>query len=328
MPVIKPAPIQVFRKEPWRTGYTVADGVTQGMLGEWMGCRQSMAYILDGWETKGSVVGTALGYGDMVHRALAAHYRLGAKHPEVMTKVVNQIVRAQVKSLSNKDDVEKLEYQGMRAEVCLSEYARYWGKDDKKRNWVQVEPVFDVNWHNFRLRGRIDAVFQQGDPYWVLETKTSSRISEDTLGMWLAFALQPLFYVTALPAHLASLPGFQGPSQVKKIVAAGSLYNIVRTPQVEGGKDRLIKHIRGSYQHYFKRFTLTYPKVSIASFEEQLHHKVHDFRQWAQGLQPTYKCEVSCMGMYNCGFIKACASDSMVGYARTRKLFRELEDEE
>ncbi|MBW1779351.1 MAG: PD-(D/E)XK nuclease family protein [Deltaproteobacteria bacterium] len=310
----------------WKTGYTIEDGATQSMLAAFLDCRERMGLTLSGWEKKTSSK-SAMRFGSMVHSALEELYKAMGRGAvgnleRVIERSITKSLRKNIVGSSDAYQAQEMELEANRARAVLGEYLNEH-TSDIKREWIAVEPVFDVMFRGFRLRGRIDGVFRKAKSVWMLETKTKGRISEDALTSSLSFDWQTLFYLTALKAMMDD--------PVK-----GALYNIIRNPQLKQkkGEDEtgFIARIRkDAYErpdHYFKRFELTFPKVVVKTFEDELEAILKDFAAWVAGDLPTYRRRQACVGMWSCEFLDMCASGDNVGFAQTRKLFRELEDDD
>jgi hypothetical protein len=153
----------------------------------------------------------------------------------------------------------------------------------------------------------------------MLETKTKSQIDEDTITSALTFDLQNQFYIIACDCI--------------KIPIRGVLYNIIRKPGLKKSEsettlqysERIAKDISLRPTHYFKRFEVTYPIESINLFRDELLAQLIELRMFLDGKLKLFKNPTACLGRGACGFLGACAQGNMVGYAQTRKLFRELE---
>lgn len=214
------------------------------------------------------------------------------------------------------------------AKAIFPAYAERWGRDDGKRKWVEVEQVFDVRGPplGVRLRGKIDGAFEdRSGKLWILETKTASQISEDTLSQALAFDFQSLFYCHALEAKL-------------KRPVVGVLYNVVRVPQIgkamDKSSDAYVEAVRADVSarpdFYFARFELTYPRKVRERFAEELTAKLQEFIGWIARDLPTYKNESACRARWTCNYLPVCAcggDPAAAGFKQNRELFSELKED-
>lgn len=327
--------------------YSLADGVTQSMLSDFLACRQRAAFQRAGWEPKRRK--TSYRFGSLVHDVLEHAYgliRAGAKpSPAFAVALQNRITaltNANLRNAGLTDSQEEITQEGAIAQALLETYFRYW-EEDWKREWVAVEGKFDKQFAPgpgvpYRLRGRRDAVFvgrpakgpRAGQPgLWLLETKTKSQIEGETLEQTLAFDFQSLFYLLTLEA--------QAPA---KYPIRGCLYNILRKPglrPLKAGKNRKKAETAGEFlarirediesrpEHYFKRYELIFPPETRAEFSKQLGLQLREYELWLAGKLPTYQNHTACVGKYKCAFIEKCSSGSWAGYAQTRVPFAELE---
>lgn len=306
----------------FKTGYKIEDGVTQSMLSTFLNCRQRSKFYLDGWDA--DLPKHSASRGDLIHLALEKWYQ--KPHADVskfLMDIERQWLKAQLKR-GNRDEQSK---QNALAELfaIFPNYMKKWAVSDLKRTWVELEAVFDVKFHGFRLRGKRDGLFDyklRRGKHWLFETKTKAQIDEIGLMDQLAFDFQNLFYLTAL--EVAGTP------------AVGVVYNVIRSPNIRRGKnddpEAFQKHIEAHIKkegldHYFKRYEVTYTDATIKRFKSDLRFKLEEFAAWVEGKRPTYRNESACIGRMKCPFLGACASGSMVGYISGRKLFRELEEE-
>jgi len=290
--------------------YAIEDGITQSLLATWVRCRQEAAYVLDGWES--AAPKRALQVGSLMHEVVANWHGSG------ITKMPNHKWRKE--AVQAGDDLAQVENDLAMVAALLPGYITQSRKKDKKRKWVDVERLFDVNWNGYRLRGRVDGLFQVGKKFWLLETKTTSRIDEEALKLALNFDFQSMFYTVAMHQYLG-----------KPI--AGVLYNLIRKPQLRCGKaetqpmfwKRVADDIIKRPDWYFVRFEVKFSKKQLAAFEQELDHKLFHFKKWVAGQSHTYKNESACRSRWNCSYLKACGTGCMDGYKQTKKLFSELD---
>ena len=328
---------RVMRKAP---DYDVErDGVTQSLLATWVNCRQHAAYELDGWESPGSK--EALVFGSLWHWLLEQAYavlttrmdRLGKMHPTEVGSAAyfgfaaSRWMKGHAGAVG---DAELCERMLTWAEGLWEGYWRQWA-GDLELDFVGVESKFDVQWHGWRLRGMRDGLFRDGKGrLTLLETKTASRVDDDSLLLMLPVNFQVLYYLTACEAE----------GQTARRV----LYNVVRKPQIKQGSqsladytDRIQQDVAARPDFYFHRYESVYTKRQIAAFQVELAHKLHAFEDWhthraghpckRPQCARTYRNEAACVSRWRCPFLPACsAGGDMTGYIRTRRLFRELED--
>jgi len=228
-------------------------------------------------------------------------------------------------------DIQQVEEMFSFLQILLPTYVRKWEKRDSAFEWRSLEPVFDVRWNGFRLRGKCDGIYRAKSKkgkgkLWLFETKTASQLQEDTLLKRLQFDFQNLFYITAMSEHLG-----------EQIV--GAMYNVVKKPSLRMGKqdnndwgtyvERVIADVEADTDKYFARFEVPYPAVKREQFAETLLDKLNMFSDWCAGNgdQVTYANESSCVARWPCSYLNACASGDFVSYEQRPHLFNELEDD-
>lgn len=209
------------------------------------------------------------------------------------------------------------------ARPLVEEYIDHWGEQDSKLSWIGLEQLFDVDFHEFRLRGKVDGIFSRPDgTIWIFETKTKGQISPEDIGRALKFDFQSLFYVTAVEIMLGK-------------PVTGVLYNVLRRTQLRRGANepesqfwnRISSDIHSRPDFYFYRTEAIFTPNRKKEFREILHAQLCEFKKWLEGDLHTYPNETSCtMRKWNCEFLGACASGSMAGYNQDGMMFSELEE--
>lgn len=301
-----------------QTPYSIADGVTQSLLSDWVSCRKRAQYLLSFWQSP--TPREAFGVGSLWHWLLERGYlNIQKGLPPLPFEVVRD---AWWKSEGIKiaDPAQAEKYLAVVGSL-YDTYWQYW-KDDTKKKWVGVEFQFDLNFEGFRLRGMRDGLFEgKKNSLWILESKTSARIDEGTLDDALNFNFQNLFYLVATEAEVGR-------------PVAGVLYNVAEkpgikfetksSPNIEAWLANAKELVKGDPGRYFKRFEVTYPRDRVEAFKEELVLKLSAFRDWVKYHGPTWKNEQACITRWNCEFLQACANNSTAGYIQTRELFSEL----
>ncbi len=312
------------------------DGITQSFLSTFTTCRQKARYVFDGWEPLRT--SAPLRYGTLVHYTLEKLYtqakigRLSKQNtPEkIIKKAIKHKTNHTLKQVRDEFEMEAIHLEASKAEAVLLQYVQYY-PEDFRATWIAVEDVFDVEFGGYRLRGKTDGLFTttrkrtKKEKAVLLETKTSGRISEADLSDRLNFDFQSLFYFTMLGLVPGLIP--------RGVPLEEVLYNIIRSPGIKLKKgqteadyiEEITNDIENRPDHYFKRFVLTFPREVLEKFKWELREKLNEFTRWEMKNLATYKNEFACDAKWKCEFLGACARDGqMVGYAKTRKLFREL----
>jgi len=290
------------------------DGVSQSMLSDFMHCRQMCQNKIDGWERLAAPK-AHLNLGTLIHKGLEIYYMRQAKH-------VDGVIRAMTQFQNTLDFSSPFEREVVlgKAVTLLQAYFPYHVKKDKKFKFVEAEMEFDIeDFYGIRFRGKIDGVFEIGKELWILETKTTSQISEE-IGKLIAIDFQIQSYTLAVEHVLG-----------RKV--SGVLWNGIRTPSMTVRKgdsiEMYIQRLRQDIQKRKSWYFVRYPMPSIRNtkkkFVEEFRFKVQEFLKWQDGKLPTLKNQAACRGRFYCDFLNMCAFNNTTDVSKTRKLFRELE---
>ena len=273
------------------------DGVTQTLLGAYMMCPQRFKLVTGGLAKPES---RSMMFGSYFHSLLEQHY--SGRKPDVDGWTFPQ--------LTAPNDVE---YMRCCAAALLPGYVSRWAVEDKRWLGVQPEKVFDVKFHGYRLRGKIDGIVNTGTGVYLLETKTKSVISEDNLTNRLALDWQSLFYMHAWAIEAGG------------DVPQGVIYNVIRFPQrtmknAREFTDTLRKEVASKPEYYFYRWTVEFSTEDIEAFRVELHQKLMELEQ----RKVWFKNQCACEAPYPCDYVRLCAEgDRKTGLVK-RKLFSEL----
>ena len=292
-------------------------GYTNSLLQDWVTCRQLARFKLNGWRS--DFKKDALFTGALMHELLAMYYT-GEEIPNIKA-VIDRVLKGE-KYIPTSQQNETAKFI---SNVLYNRYVWYWGESDRKKRWQAIESEFDVWFCGYRLRGKRDGLFvNENGELWLLETKTASQISEETLLDRLTIDFQNLFYIVATE------------KEIKRRVY-GVLYNVIRVPQYKQTKKdgsvrnfhkRISNMIAQNPTHFFHRYEIVYPAEVRAEFEMELLDILNEIHAWVYNGLPTYKNRSACVGRYTCRYLKACASGSMAGYEQTREIHPELEGAE
>ena len=313
-------------------------GITQSLLSRFKECRRKCALYLNGFQPVGLSEARLFGdlfhlflgtlYGEVMTKRSVAAIRETMSQSVAMAKRAGEVwLRSQARVFAGADMMQKLEYLRALAEAMFPAYVNRYQEDLLSWRWHGVESEFRVEFGGHLLRGKRDGLVsrerkaQKHPRLWLFETKTRAQVSGDILSEE-AFSFQKLFYLLATELETGRPP-------------EGAILNLVRRPGLRQGKTedwpafmvRVQKDVGAREDHYFKRYTLTFPPVVRTEFREELEAALDDFQVWA-GLQgmPTYKNERACKGLGSCDYLTACATGSLASYARGTCLFTELEE--
>jgi len=303
------------------------DGITQSLLSRFLSCRYATMLYLQ----RLSVIGTkdTLLFGNMVHGILDAmnKFAMDTDLRKMLKKErYQELLRIGRKALRQANDkyvgtaLDPQTFKNFTGQfgLMLPRYLKHredgiriCDYDYSKRDIIASEEEFDVDFHGYKLRGKLDRAFEHGRELWIGETKTKGQISDEELENALLVDLQIKFYLTAAELHFNKLP-------------EGVLYNIIRRPNykvMKNFKDKLASEP----EHFFTRYEVTFTRSEIQKFQEELRLMLEEFVQWAEGDLPTYKNYKSCLGKrFNCDYLRLCATGDKSLYYTRDELFSEL----
>ena len=297
--------------------YSINDGVTQSMLQTFMQCRYKSSIQLQGYEL--AMLTDNFDFGELLHECIEAYYSGRLAEPHNIKSVIELFHKSQL--AKGPRPPEALDLAEGLVEAIWPYYVKFWKNRDEKIIWKGIEIPFDIKWHNFRLRGKLDGLlaFMKQTPLWLLENKSKSQIPEGSIEDLLQYDFQTLFYLTVLK-HLGYSMG-------------GCVYNVVRKPQLRMSKKentsqfitRVAEDVAERLDHYFRRYEISFTRQMLERFENELEMKLSQFDSCIQEPLMIFHNETACLGRFTCPFVSHCASGTWVGYSKTRKLFVELE---
>jgi len=299
-------------------------GVSQGLLSMFMRCRQETALWMQGLEPLRTTQG--LQFGTVAHILLEKIYSK-AHQPsrDEIFKAMESAEHLYLKERGGRISAEEEEFLQMTMvllESVMPSYFVHHKKDFGKVKWAELEQKFKVASpiDGIDMVGRIDGAFWIGKELWLRENKTKSRIEEDILTDSLTFDFQNSFYNYALYQKYCAWP-------------KGVLYDITRRPgekQKQGEslvqfRRRVEERVQSEPEHYFLRYEISIPKVERERFIMEVTHIIKEFRDWVEGILPTYRNTSSCIQRFGpCRFLPVCANNEMNLYRKREELFPEL----
>ncbi len=220
----------------------------------------------------------------------------------------------------------------------MEAYFKYWQKDKREITWVKLEKEFRLPYklpsgRMTFIRGKRDGDFRAGKPkakLWLFETKTKSRIDEDSLMDWLPLDLQSNLYFWSMRQEYGECP-------------AGVKYNVLRKPGLRQGVaepfgdfcKRIAKDLAKEPEKYFHRYDVAVLPSEIETWEKQFALIMEDIEQWWISLHPdmlqpsngtsNYRNPTSCIGQFGaCEFLKVCGRGDKTGLFVREHPFNEL----
>jgi len=338
---IKTSKFQEIQYSPY------VDGVTQSLLGSWMNCRMHSRNTLKGYRLKRP--NDAFLYGSCTHYLhemlidkIIYNIKKNESNSEIYFRNLTNIKLWVAEHLRNfaKTYPDYRLFEPQKAEDLCSDAAVifcYYIKSQikilEKLKWIKAEHKFNVPFNangpgNYPtekpiiLRGMIDGVFRnpKTNKLWLLETKTKSRMNEDTLMDTLMADFQSFVYMIAIHELYGEYP-------------AGVLYNVLRKPCLRRKKDesidsfgkRIEEDVNVRTGFYFVQFNISVNSTDIQNFEIEFRRILSEFvRWWENGDQFEWKNREYCENKYGCcPFLSLCTHGDTSGY-RISELFPEL----
>ena len=211
----------------------------------------------------------------------------------------------------NQLDAQELVY-GLCAQV-LPEYIKRWDGDFggkytygcnvvAPKKWVSLETRYEVPYQypDGRWTSLIvvfDGLFyDKNEGLWLFETKTKSRIDEETLQDMLIDDIQVMLSLLAIRKFYQKTP-------------KGGLYNVSRRPGQRRGKDETLKTFLDrvkkevsnpkKYDYYFMRWEIVIDWSEVMEWKRSFLDPVMlDIRNWFEGTVPHYHNPKGLIGVY------------------------------
>jgi len=307
------------KHEPFRLW---RDGVTQGLLADFLECRQKCMYRMMGFEPAGET-SKALVVGSAIHDALEKARRRLRPGAVLSDGEAEGIVSAlEVVEAAEGRVTEHSAYAWTLAWALLQPYFQFYCVDDRKIEWVELEGEFCVEqdvfpYANFCFRGKFDGVFRsRGSKLWLLETKTRSIVDGEGLSESVGFNHQVMFYLNALKMMSGEMPG-------------GVLYDVIKKPALRVKKSETLQEFgcrvrRDATENpdkYFFRFEVPVDAGAMAIYRLELRGLLEDFVLWyEEGCWPHYRRTAACLGKFGrCKYLRMCDTGSSDGYTRKKQ---------
>lgn len=287
-------------------------GLSQSLVLTFQECRRKFLMQLNGYRASGK--NKTYLFGNIMHGALDKCYN--------SAKLIDFSVFEKEFRSQNADELIDVEEQQLERDFAIAEtmlpiYFENYEDDLTKKKFEAVEEEFCVYFHGVKLRGKKDGLFTINGKRWLMEHKTKGRIQEDPIMLKLSFDFQNLLYILADELE-------------HKETIAGTLYNVIRNPQIKQGKQtleafcqRVAADMRERPKFYFMRWEVPYTANDKKRFAIELTQKLDDIKR-ALETNTCYKSENACVGLYSCDFLSACAADSFANLTRSANIFPEL----
>ncbi len=288
------------------------DGVSQSFIENFLTCKQQtyLKYIRN-WTR--DVHSPAAEFGICFHWLLKKIYT--AKKPLPVKTLILQYKKEWLKykkMVSQKQhDSQEIVY-GM-CERVLPEYLKRWNGDFggkyefgsdvvQPKKWVSLETRYEVPYTYSDGRKTLLIVVFDGIFYdkkkglWLFETKTKSRVDEETLQDMFIDDIQVMLSLLAIKRYY-------------KVKPKGGLYNVIRRPGQKMLKEdslksfltRIKKDVSNPkrYDHYFMRWEIAIDWSEVMDWKRTfLDPVMRDIRNWVEGEAPHYHNPLTLTGQY------------------------------
>jgi hypothetical protein len=296
------------------------DGVTCSFMTKFLTCKeQCRLHYAEGWRSIKS--SKPIEFGNCIHWCLAEIFSNGfdgAQIPKVIKKYDKywntKVPNPTQFQLDQQNEVYKLSLP------VLLGYFKKWPAEDKK-DWEMVEEVFDVEMLGIRLRGRIDGAIKKGKGLYLFETKTKSRIDEETIVRMLPVDLQVMTYMTAIRKITGRTP-------------KGVIYNLIRRPGLYQRKTeseneyykRVHADVMSRIGHYYMQFIMRITAKELNHFEKHVLGPIIDnIKKWEDGGRQSYVNPVALLGQYGkCDLFDPLVDGNFSGHFQVDTPFTEL----
>ncbi len=261
------------------------DGVTQSVILKWRSCEVKARMSLKGYTSE--VPSTTTFFGSLFHSAM--EYLLGqiklGKHEITEQDILLGVKFAQEKERQSYEDSatpgKEAFMEGLALLTpALEYYFKHWHEDftSRKKTYLAVEESFRVNIPGTTtgLRGKRDGVYVGHDGnMWLLEHKTKSQISEDSITQTIGRDFQNLLYIYTYYLETG-----------RKL--SGVLYDVIRKTSLK----KKVNETLGQYalrigedtasrpEFYFMRFEAAIPWSRVEKFAEALSREAAKFTAW------------------------------------------------
>ena len=292
------------------------DGVSQSFIASYLTCReQTRLKYIELWQSK--TISLPLEFGNCFHWMLKNIYtpKKVSMNPAAIKALMAKYKNFWKKHnpIPSKKQLEKQEIvYGMCTQV-LPEYVKRWDGDWKNKytygantvkpkKWLALENRYEIPYtypdgkKTFLLAVFDGCFYDKRKRLWLFETKTKSRIDEETLQDMILQDVQIMLSLWIIKNVLDRIP-------------SGVLYNVIRRPGQKLLKDENLKSFLGRikkdvsnpkrYDHYFKRWEFAINWNEVKQWKKDfLDPVMMEIRMWYEGKLTTYINPYSLVNQY------------------------------
>ena len=238
-----------------------SDGFTQSELSTFGACAQKWHWRYNEMIDKAGSYSMALMVGTAFHDSMEQFYKTLGKRVNVATLQFEEHV------VPSADDYQDLTYWNAVLPMIVRAYTIYYKDDFQLFTVEQIEEEVDVKWEGFRLRGKIDLRFEELNGLFIMDHKTSGRLTKETVAGW-DFRFQFMFYLW--------LKTIQDPAIKKRL--KGYWINAVKKPELRVKKNesipqfaqRCFEDMVAEPEKYFYRERFYVTKDLLEHFEKHV----------------------------------------------------------
>jgi len=303
-------------------------GLTQSLAHMFSECPRKFLLAINRWRSKKGQDKFAV--GNIVHDVLSVVYKEIPTKPYINGFVAREIGRYYKNNPLKFQYIEKQQLEVFKtiAYCLLIKYIEYYKDDFKMAKFTNTEREFSKLINGILWRGKIDGehTVKKDKSLWVLETKTKSRINDETIQKSLSMDFQGRLYCNIKERE-------------SKQNISGFIYNVIRIPGIKPHKQETIMQFSQRLQddiderpeYYFMRWEVPLTVEDKNSFLFDLNTIEDNIKDYL-GYKINFKkisdiknCFSCTGGISPCQYLDACIQGHTGGYYQSETIFDELD---
>jgi len=306
-------------------------GLTQSLAHMFSDCPRKFLLAINRWRSKKGQEKYTI--GSIVHDVLSVAYiQKPVKYIDAfVANEIKEYFLLQLNSGLNKFqyiEKQQLEIYRTIAYCLLIKYIEYYKDDFGTAKFTNTEREFASMINGILWRGKIDGehTVKKDKSLWVLETKTKSRINDETIQKGLSMDFQGRLYC-----------------KVKEVESSknvsGFIYNVIRVPGIKPHKQETIQQFSQRLQddtdvrpeYYFMRWEVPLSVDDKRSFLSDLNTIETDIKNYmncdsrSAKISDIKNCFACTGGISPCQYLDACIQGHTGGYYQSETIFDELD---
>lgn len=308
----------------WPDDWTMETvGMSQSLWDMWLSCNRSFLFHINGYSP--SMREEKVHFGNLCHYVCDKTLLLTSPPTSRRVgKLVDEYTERRIKE-NTLMTAQQMEMDAAKAHAVMTVYFEQYAKDLTNKKFTGVERGFKERYSGCVQRGKIDADFLSNRKKWLMEHKTKGRINETDILRHLSIDFQNLFYLLNDEIRTGTM-------------AVGTLYDVIRNPQLKLGKNesvksyykRILETCRADPDHSFKRWEAPYGPKDHEMFSTELDRHIGDLKH-KTGLDVCPNRFNCTSRIWTCDFHEACSTDSMASLTKSTEpqmdyIFPELKE--